>query len=140
MLAILNDKVVVSPSITHFTERKNTFIIIANIMSALMLHLLIVDSLYNKSTIQYLISLDGEVVLANCGITGPESNLIYWYHFKVTFVKNWNNASEKLSKTLWWNKIKYIWQEISKSYISDKEIHKYMFTFLLNDFCSNIFF
>ena len=41
-------------------------------MSEVMFHLLILDSLNNKELIQYLISLDGEVVLANCSITGPE--------------------------------------------------------------------
>ena len=39
---------------------------------------------------QYLISLDVEVILANCGITGPETNFVYSDIFKGTFVKNWN--------------------------------------------------
>ena len=41
-------------------------------MSALMFHLLVFDSLYSKLFIKYLISLDGWVVLANFGITGPK--------------------------------------------------------------------
>ena len=52
-------------------------------MSALMFHLSIFDSQHNKSLIKYLISLDGEVVLTNCGIIGPERYFTYYDHFKV---------------------------------------------------------
>ena len=44
-----------------------------------MFHILIIYSLYNKEFIRYLISLDGEVVLANWGITVPERDFIYEY-------------------------------------------------------------
>ena len=50
-------------------------------MSAQMLHLLIFDSLYNKIFIQYLILLYEEVVLANCGMPGTESNFIHRDYF-----------------------------------------------------------
>ena len=50
-------------------------------MSALMFHLVIFDSLYNKESINYLISPDEEVVLSNCGITGTEIDLIYYDQF-----------------------------------------------------------
>ena len=43
---------------------------------ALMFHPLVFDSLQNKELIQNLISLDGEVVLTNSGITRPERYLI----------------------------------------------------------------
>ena len=46
-------------------------------MSELIFHILIFDSFYNKWLFKYLISLDGKVVLDNCGITVPESIFIY---------------------------------------------------------------
>ena len=46
-------------------------------MSALILDLLMFDSIYNKELIQYLISIFGGVVLSNCGMTRSESDLIY---------------------------------------------------------------
>ena len=51
-------------------------------MSALMLNLFIFDSLYNKELIQYLISLDGEFILDNCGITISENDFIYLDYYK----------------------------------------------------------
>ena len=48
-------------------------------MSALIFHILIFDSFYNKELIHYLISLDEGVVLVNCGFTGPDNAFIYQY-------------------------------------------------------------
>ena len=82
-------------------------------MSWLMFHLLILDSLYNKELIQYLISLDGEFVLDYCSMSGTESDFhllrlflkvnlskiridVYWMNFdQIFFVNvfcqsNWN--------------------------------------------------
>ena len=50
-------------------------------MSALMFHLFIFDSFNNEELIQYFISLYGEVVLANWGMPGPESDFIYSDYF-----------------------------------------------------------
>ena len=72
MLAILHDIVVVSPSITHFTEWKHTFIIIADIYVITDVLSIYFYFYYNKELLQYLISLDGEVVLAFSGTPGPE--------------------------------------------------------------------
>ena len=46
-------------------------------MSALMFHVLISDSLYNRELIQYWIALDGEVVIAYCSMTRTEIYFIY---------------------------------------------------------------
>ena len=61
-------------------------------MSALMYNILIFDSLYVKELINYLTSIDGEVVLSNCGITGTENYFIDYDRFWGIFVNNW----------IWW--------------------------------------
>ena len=68
-------------------------------MLALMFHPLIFDSLYNKYLIQYLISLDGGVVLANRGINRLESDFIYEDYFWVHLSEIGIDLSEQLSET-----------------------------------------
>ena len=46
-----------------------------------MFHIFIFDSVYNKEFIQYLVSLDGDVVLANYGMPGPVRDIIYQVFF-----------------------------------------------------------
>ena len=55
-----------------------------------MFHISIFDSFYNEKMIKYLGSLDGEVVLANCYISGPERDFIDYYCFLGIFVNGWN--------------------------------------------------
>ena len=74
MLAILHDKVVVSPRIIHFTKWKTQISEFPTFMFALLLHPLIFDSWYNKESIQYLISLGVEVVIVYWSIPGPEND------------------------------------------------------------------
>ena len=53
-----------------------------------MFHLLIFDSFYNKEFIQYLVPLDGEVVLAYCSVLGPEIDFhLLRFCFKVNLSK-----------------------------------------------------
>ena len=59
-------------------------------MSEWMFHISIFDSFYNEKMIKYLGSLDGEVVLANCYISGPERDFIDYYCFLGIFVNGWN--------------------------------------------------
>ena len=53
-------------------------------MLAFMFHISIFDSIYNNVLFKYMISLDGKVVLENCGISGPERYFndydnVFWY-------------------------------------------------------------
>ena len=66
-------------------------------MSELIFHISIFDSVYNKESIKYLVSLDGEVVLSNCCISGPERGFIYYNIFKVYLLIIGIIESEKLS-------------------------------------------
>ena len=45
---------------------------------------------YYKVLIKYLGSLDGDIVLANFCIFGPERYFIYYDFFKCIFVNDWN--------------------------------------------------
>ena len=97
MLAILHYKVVFLPQYHSFTEWKHTIIIIANIMSSRIYHLLTFDLFYNKSLIQYFLSLDREVVLANFGITGSKKIQFLGLFSKVYLSKIGIDVSERLS-------------------------------------------
>ena len=66
-------------------------------MSELIFHISIFDSVYNKESIKYLVSLDGEVVLSNFCIPGPERGFIYYNIFKVYLLIIGIIESEKLS-------------------------------------------
>ena len=63
---------------------ENTLSYLQIFMSWLMFHVLISDSLYIKELIQYLISLNVEVLLVYFSMPGPESDLIF---FNISFLR-----------------------------------------------------
>ena len=52
-----------------------------------MFHLYIFDVFYNKKLIKYLLSLDGDVVLAYCSMPVPERDFMYEAFYKVHLSK-----------------------------------------------------
>ena len=107
-------------------------------MSALMFDLLIFDSLYSKELIKDLISLDGEVVLANNGITGPQRFLfikIFRYicqKLELMYQKSCLRNNDERRDNIF--DIQFPFHKITH-----KNIQKYMFILLLYDLCSIYF-
>ena len=86
--------------------------------------------------IQYLISLDGEVVLSNSGATGPEIYFVYLYCVFGLVVKKLNLMYQKSGiRHNDERKDNIFYMQFPLHNITHEKIQKYMLILLLNDFC-----